>query len=628
MAKRLLYFVIALLLTSASFIHCSQDNSVDANDNDNSESSTRTEDSVLVLGSENFDDAVSQNPTILVEFYAPWCGHCKSLTPKYSAAAEELAKHDPPVVLAKVDATVHSELAQRFEVTGYPTLRFFKNGKDYEYDGPRETHGIVEYMKKIADPKWEPEPEVVITLTKDNFDETVNNEKLMLVEFYAPWCGHCKKLAPVYEKAAKELQKVEPPILLAKVDATKESELAVKYNVTGYPTLKVFRSGKATEYRGDRSSPYDIASYMKNQIGDGAKEISNLKKLKELFLPDDVSVVGFFESSDNSKVTSFRDLSNDIRDDFNFAIVFNKEVRDAYKVQANSVVVFAAERFHTKYEPKWYTLQVTDDTTADDILAFIKSHHLPLVGHYAPPRSSHYDKRRPLCLVFYSVDFGFDHREATQFWRNKIADVAKKFPEITFAVADDEENSKLLKEFGLDESGEEINVGLFGADGKKYAMEPMEEYESDEIITFLNKYKKGKLQAHIKSQKPPKKQTGSVVVAVGETFEKIVNDPSKDVLIELYAPWCGHCKQLEPKYEALAKKLKKESNLVIAKMDATANDVPDNYSASGYPTIYFAASNNKQSPLTYDGPREVEDIETFLREHATVSFGKGKKVEL
>lgn len=54
--------------------------------------------------------------------------------------------------------------------------------------------------------------------------------------------------------------------------------------------------------------PTDIASYMKNQIGDGAKEISNLKKLKEFFLPDDISVVGFFESPDDSKVASFRDL--------------------------------------------------------------------------------------------------------------------------------------------------------------------------------------------------------------------------------------------------------------------------------------------------------------------------------
>ncbi|VDK85333.1 unnamed protein product, partial [Cylicostephanus goldi] len=74
----------------------------------------------------------------------------------------------------------------------------------------------------------------------------------------------------------------------------------------------------------------------------------------------------------------------------------------------------------------------------------------------------------------------------------------------------------------------------------------------------------------------------------------IVNDESKDVLIEFYAPWCGHCKAFEPKYKELAAKLKKtEPNLVIAKMDAIANDAPSPYSVEGFPTIYFAPSSKK-----------------------------------
>lgn len=107
---------------------------------------------VLVLTEANFDEELSKHEFLLVEFYAPWCGHCKKLTPEYAAAAAILGNQNPPLYLAKVDATENNALAERFEVKGFPTLFWFNNGVKSEYTGGRTTDTIVTWVNKRAGP--------------------------------------------------------------------------------------------------------------------------------------------------------------------------------------------------------------------------------------------------------------------------------------------------------------------------------------------------------------------------------------------------------------------------------------------------------------------------------------------
>lgn len=90
---------------------------------------------VVVLKEGNFSEFLKKNRHVMVEFYAPWCGHCQALAPEYATAATELKGEG--VALAKVDATEENELAQEYDVQGFPTVLFFVDGVHKPYTGQR-----------------------------------------------------------------------------------------------------------------------------------------------------------------------------------------------------------------------------------------------------------------------------------------------------------------------------------------------------------------------------------------------------------------------------------------------------------------------------------------------------------
>jgi protein disulfide-isomerase A6 len=201
---------------------------------------------VLDLSTDNFDDFVGGDKPAFVEFFAPWCGHCKALAPEYEVVGSTFQDSDP-VVVAKVDADAHRDLAGRFGVKGYPTLKWFpaKSQTAEDYNSGRTADDIVEYInsKTGLNRRVKKEPSAVAHLSVRDFDSIVLDPEVdALVEFYAPWCGHCKALKPTYEQVARDFEG-ESKVVIAAVDATANQDLAARYGVQGYPTIKFFPRG-------------------------------------------------------------------------------------------------------------------------------------------------------------------------------------------------------------------------------------------------------------------------------------------------------------------------------------------------------------------------------------------------
>merc|ERR1719422_2996393 len=188
-----------------------------------------------------------------------------------------------------------------------------------------------------------------------------------------------------------------------------------------------------------------------------------------------------------------------------------------------------------------------------------------------------------------------------------------------------------LSEFGFDHtSGDKPVVAARDAKGLKYKMSA--EFDMTTFKEFLTELEAGNVEPWIKSEPVPDNSAAGVKVAVAKNFEELVTKSEKDVLVEFYAPWCGHCKKLTPIYDELGEKMANEE-VEIVKMDATANDVPPAYDVKGFPTLYWLPKSSK-TPKSYNGGREIDDFVKYIAKEATDELkgwdrkGKEKKTEL
>ena len=204
----------------------------------------------------------------MVEFYTQWCDHCKSFAASWQVLAGIAAKKGGAFKVASLDIGLYEDVALKWGIQKVPTIFFINNSKTHHFQGNRSINalqnfafgvlGLNELLVQQEDlPATPPPAEVetgsfsdssVIVLNR-NFDDFIR-DKYTFVKFYTPWCGHCKKLAPVWGQLAETHKEYN----IAKLDCTIFEDVCMRYEVKGYPTLLLIKpNGEKVKYPGERS---------------------------------------------------------------------------------------------------------------------------------------------------------------------------------------------------------------------------------------------------------------------------------------------------------------------------------------------------------------------------------------
>uniref|UniRef100_A0A3B4DIK5 Thioredoxin domain-containing protein n=1 Tax=Pygocentrus nattereri TaxID=42514 RepID=A0A3B4DIK5_PYGNA len=411
----------------------------------------------------------------------------------------------------------------------------------------------------------------VLVLTESNFDRALKQHSQLLVHFYAPLSGDSLGSILEFAKAASELKEAESDVKLGGVDVTKQKELAKTLNVTAAPSLRLYLSG-------DQYNPVYcpvIFQHLESTNSDVEEGV----------------------------VTVFYDVAAHVAD-LPFGVTQRKEIFNKYDITDDSVLLLRKSKTAEKIE-------MTSTTVKEDVIHFIRIHEMPLVTEYNGKTSSmilNSVVQNHLVLFIDKAEKGF--RQTQRAFKS----TAKEFRgKVLFVLIDTGEprNGRIMEYFHVRKEDAPLVRMVNLTNNFQYQL-PSDLLDAQTFTDFCESYLQGNAKLKLQSEPVPDgwdKQP--VKELVGINFERVSFNHNKNVLILFYAPWSPECRALFPLLEELAEHFSENEDVVVARIDITANDVNLRMS-DRYPTIKMFPAVYAERVVSYSGERKLEPIVEFV----------------
>lgn len=454
---------------------------------------------------------------------------------------------------------------------------------------------------------------IVFELSNENAKKVIDGNEYVLLLGYAPWCHRSAELMPHFAEAATALKEMGSSLVLAKLDAERHTKAATLLGIKGFPTLLLFVNGSAQSYTGGFTGE-EMVIWARKRTGVPIIRLSSITAAEEFLKKHQMFAIGLFEKFEGHDY-----------EEFVKAATANNEIQfvETSNVEVASVLfpdIGTRNRFLglVKSDPEKYEI-FEDSFEEGKMLKFLEYHNFPLVTVLNELNSIKVHSS-PMKLQVYI----FAEVEEFKKLLMLLQDVARKFKsKIMFIYADSADDNlakPFLTLFGLESESEKPIVTAFdNIIGGKYLLES--DLTHSNLEEFCLGLFNGTLSPFYKSE-PIKDNKGIIQAVVGKTFDKLVLNSDKNVLLEVHTPWCIDCEAVSKRIEKLAKHFKGLNNMIFARIDASSNEHPK-LQINEFPALLFYPSVDKSNPIKLSKKSSLKELIAFINANVKAEENKG-----